>query len=290
MMSGDHESMVEAMSRRIEAPAPNSMERGDAVNMLSWTYTGMGAFDASIDLMERTLAERRAGDLLAPIANGVAYALQSACLAGRWDAVDRLLPVIFEAWDELEHDVGVGYLLSAFFSGLHVALARQDRPASDAATAALGWILAPQSRAGRRMLLAAYQDDDPSRLHPTADLWVPTSPSLPLALMFLAERGALLPASVMEHLRQSAEPAKFTPVSVPMRVLQALEARDPDALARAIDAAEDAGMLPHAARMRIVLAEMTGDPAPLEVARPVLERLQDRQFLRRLEEVAAVLA
>jgi hypothetical protein len=41
--------------------------------------------------------------------------------------------------------------------------------------------------------------------------------------------------------------------------------------------------------MRIVLAQMTGDPAPLAQARPVLERLQDRQFLRRLEEVTATL-
>jgi hypothetical protein len=34
---------------------------------------------------------------------------------------------------------------------------------------------------------------------------------------------------------------------------------------------------------------MTGDPGPLELARPVLEQLQDRQFLRRLDGVAASL-
>jgi hypothetical protein len=41
--------------------------------------------------------------------------------------------------------------------------------------------------------------------------------------------------------------------------------------------------------MRIVLAQRTSDRAQLERARPVLERLGDRQFLRRLEEVAATL-
>jgi hypothetical protein len=41
--------------------------------------------------------------------------------------------------------------------------------------------------------------------------------------------------------------------------------------------------------MRIVLARRTGDRAQLERARPVLERLGDRQFLRRLELVAAEL-
>jgi hypothetical protein len=41
--------------------------------------------------------------------------------------------------------------------------------------------------------------------------------------------------------------------------------------------------------MRIVLAQRTGDHEPLERARLVLERLGDRQFLHRLEEVAATL-
>jgi hypothetical protein len=41
--------------------------------------------------------------------------------------------------------------------------------------------------------------------------------------------------------------------------------------------------------MRIVLAQCTGDASQLERARPVLERLGDRQFLRRLEEVQRAL-
>jgi len=41
--------------------------------------------------------------------------------------------------------------------------------------------------------------------------------------------------------------------------------------------------------MRIVLAQHTGDLAQLERARTVLERLEDRQFLCRLEEVSAAL-
>jgi hypothetical protein len=41
--------------------------------------------------------------------------------------------------------------------------------------------------------------------------------------------------------------------------------------------------------MRIVLGEMTGDPGPLGMARSVLERLEDRQFLRRLGEVEAAM-
>ena len=48
-------------------------------------------------------------------------------------------------------------------------------------------------------------------------------------------------------------------------------------------------MIAHAARMRIVLARRTGDRTQLERARPMLEQIGDRQFLRRLEEVASAL-
>ena len=48
---------------------------------------------------------------------------------------------------------------------------------------------------------------------------------------------------------------------------------------------ETHGFVLHVAHMRIVLAQRTGDRMLLERARPVLERLGDRQFLRRLEEI-----
>jgi hypothetical protein len=58
-------------------------------------------------------------------------------------------------------------------------------------------------------------------------------------------------------------------------------------LADAIDQAKRRGLVPHAARIRIVLAQRTGDRAHLARARMILEQLGDRQFLRRLERVAA---
>ncbi len=68
-------------------------------------------------------------------------------------------------------------------------------------------------------------------------------------------------------------------------IFLALTQNDNARLARVIEAAEAHQLVPHAARMRIVLAQRMGDPAPLQLARPVLEHLGDRQFLRRLEEV-----
>ncbi|HYU72761.1 MAG TPA: hypothetical protein VEL31_08770, partial [Ktedonobacteraceae bacterium] len=69
----------------------------------------------------------------------------------------------------------------------------------------------------------------------------------------------------------------------------ALAARDNERLAQAIDAAEASNLVVHAARMRIVLAQRSGDRTYLERARPLLEQLGDRRFLHRLEEVDAAL-
>lgn len=141
------------------------------------------------------------------------------------------------------------------------------------------------------LLLDAYSNDDSRALIGVAitprsgrSIIIPM-----LALMFLDER------AIRDHAKlvlQCDELAKRAPVANLDRVLaiaRAPVADDDAALAAAIDDAEAHGLVPHAARMRIVLAERTGDPTQLERARPVLQRLGDRQFLRRLEEVAAAI-
>jgi hypothetical protein len=107
-------------------------------------------------------------------------------------------------------------------------------------------------------------------------------------MAFFLERGKL-PLEAFQRVIENG--ANMPPGSTEdyLRMSQALDANDNALLAQAIDEAEAHQLIPHAARMRIVLAQRTGDPAPLVQARPVLERLGDRQFLRRLEEVAASL-
>jgi murein endopeptidase len=65
----------------------------------------------------------------------------------------------------------------------------------------------------------------------------------------------------------------------------ALEQDDNSLLAQAIDRAEANQLVVHATRMRIVLAQRTGDRSHLERVRPVLQRLGDHMHLRKLEEV-----
>jgi hypothetical protein len=73
------------------------------------------------------------------------------------------------------------------------------------------------------------------------------------------------------------------------KIAHALIDGDNDALADVIDEAEEHQLIVHAARMRIILAKRTGDRSQLERARPVLERLEDRLFLRKLREVEEIL-
>ncbi len=106
--------------------------------------------------------------------------------------------------------------------------------------------------------------------------------------MFLSEHG--VPASRAVIVRVPSAYLGTADVALHcVEIAEALGTSDLARLARAIDEAEAHGLILHAARMRIVLAQRMGEQAPLSRARPVLERLGDRQFLRRLEEVAEAL-
>jgi class 3 adenylate cyclase/tetratricopeptide (TPR) repeat protein len=291
-LEGDHGEAVAAASRRLSAPGSSLLERGDALNMLVNSLVNCGEYGRSIDVMERTLAELRPGEPRITFSNGVSFAALAACLAGRWDNLGRLEGALHEAWDELRRDPGAGFLLGGFFSALHVAVARQDRAGIDMAAAVVERLLSVEPRAYLRPLLSAYLADDPGRLDldPEGDFWHRnlTSPHRALAFMFLSERGMALPKRVLQNVT-SALTGNVAPIDQAVQASRALSTKDPAQLAKAIDRLEAHGFVPHAARMRIVLAAMAGDSAPLEQARPVLERLEDRQFLRRLEEVAASL-
>jgi hypothetical protein len=173
-----------------------------------------------------------------------------------------------------------GYLFT-----LLVALAREDHAAADAAAALLERALPLSTlyQPLRRSLAAAHFADDPTRF----DLdGLARRPHLcVLVLLYFAERNLPTPGWLIQAVREygAAVGAALADIA------EALTSSDNVLLAEAIDTAEARHLIPHAARMRIVLAQRTGDRAPLERARPVLEQLGDRQFLRRLEEVEASL-
>jgi hypothetical protein len=170
-----------------------------------------------------------------------------------------------------------------------VALAREDRSMADVAAAVLERLINPDQVPEWYRLFVAYRQDDPYEILDAApEIWTFNTP-YPEILMFLSERGVHAPPGLLEPATLEAEAEQIAFPIHCARIAAALGAEDAGRLAAAIDDAEAHEMAPHAARMRIVLAQRTGDRAQLDRARPILERLGDRQFLRRLAEVAATL-
>lgn len=173
-------------------------------------------------------------------------------------------------------------------------MAREDDGAADAVASMVGRLGRSRGAPLIRMssvqaLFQACRRDDPTLIEldsarrPQGD----TSPRLLWELMFLCEHGVTGLGILIDVARARA--AKDEPLAQSLSITEALAAGDDVQLAAAIDDAGAHGLIPHAARMQIVLAQRTGDRSRLERARPVLERLGDRQFLRRLEAVAAAL-
>jgi class 3 adenylate cyclase len=294
LMKGQHAEMSAAARRRLASPAVNRIDRGDAVSVLVWSSLNGGEYVAAADAMEREMRSFRPGEPRAPFSNGLSIALLACTLAGQWERRHLLFPALKETWEELRQYAGAGWLLPGFVSDLHMALARQDRPAIDAASSVVKRLLSPDSRVNSRWLFDAYLDDDSAKLEldPRKVLWEGSGVSSQLStlgIMFLSERRSVLPQNVLEQAAAQASAKNLVPALDAIRVQKSLASNEIGRLVETLDLLEDHGLVPHAARMRVVQAEMSQDPAPLEQARPVLKRLHDRLFLTRLEEVAALL-
>ncbi len=287
---GAYEEVREASKRCLGWPHLPAWARGKAQFMMSDSYWVQGEYDACITTAQDALAQVRPGYPLEPLADAVGQAAVAAYCCGRWSELDRLQQTLALGWDELQEVPGMNapWRWAGCMPFLLVALAREDHAAADAAVALLDRVVPlsnpdAQLRHLRHSIVAAHLADDPTRFdldglaqRPHLVSWV---------LVYFDEHGLPAPGWLIEAERNSGAAATDALADT----AEALASGDNVRLAAAIDEAEVRHLIPHAARMRIVLAQQTGDPAPLERARPVLERLGDRQFLRRLEEVHGTL-
>jgi hypothetical protein len=289
---GAHHEAAEVARRRLALPGLSYRERGDASAMLAKARMYAGDYAGSIEVAWQTLTTLSAGLSPTLLAEAAGWGALAAFLAGHWSDASKLVAVVEEAWEAGEHDVAIGSSLRGFASGLHIATAREDRAAADRALAPLQAISGSSTTMGTSFVLAlltAYRDDDvhafdhaiPAGAKPFGAVWI--------AVTFLSERGISLRPDLLRFARETADRCREDVVVRTVAVAEALAAGDDARLAATIIGVEAHGLIPHAARMRIVLARRAGDRAHLELARPVLERLGDRQFLRRLEEVQAAL-
>jgi class 3 adenylate cyclase len=284
---GAHEEALAATRRCLQWPDSPWWARANALNMIVNAHFFRLDEDACLAASRDALAQVRPGDPVGLLANAMSTAATAAYHSGRWSEFEWVREAQTVMWEEAQQAPGL--VCNLFWVGamplLAAALAREDPAAASAAVALLERTLNPAhpDTPGLRSIVAAYLADDPARL----DLEALTHRSgrEAWALVFLLERGLPAPAWLIQRARDQGGDR----LTLHADLADALSSGDGARLAAAIEAAEAGHLVLLAARTRIVLAQRTGDAAQLERARLVLERLGDRQFLRRLEEVEAAL-
>ncbi|HEV2659497.1 MAG TPA: hypothetical protein VGU68_02795, partial [Ktedonobacteraceae bacterium] len=285
MRTGAYEEALEASRQRLTAPELSALERGDAIKMIAKAYMLLGDYAHVIATIQEALAHIRPGQPLVHLGSGISHAINAAFLSGRWSVIDEIVPMLEEMWKQAQYDPGVmSYVVAGYYDVLQVALAREDQATVDMAVAILKRIY-PDPNCQEQMLLSAILAESELNIDESF-VKLGTSPLL-AAVIFYNERGIAAPeallAAISKHHGESSAPFNCSAIA------RALAARDNAQLAQAINTAEACNLPVHAARMRIVYAQRSGDRAQLELARPLLVQLGDRRFLQRLEEVDASL-
>ena len=282
MAIGAHEDALAASQRRLDAPALSLIDRCDALNMVATCSFSLGLYDRCIATMREAIAQLQTDIPLDWLSQGLNCAAQSAWFSGRWTELHSLAQSLVEASPPL--------VIDCHWMELLLMLAREDQAAAAHAAS-----LVEQASSGRpqhirnceRALLAAYHHDDPDALDLDAAEYLDTCDYAYWALAFLSEHGVQAPEPFLAFAR-----VRRRGIELHLRITaiaQALAIGDDVRLAQAVEDAEAHGLIPHAARMRFVLAQRTGDRGQLARARPALEQLGDLQFLRRLDALAAIL-
>ncbi len=301
-MIGDWNATFAASKRRLAVPALTLYERIDALSTVAWAQSNSGDYAGAIATVRGLIAQRRPGELATAFASLAFSARQDAYWSGAWSEFARFDAVLAEAWEETgrhpEDPRSIRLWQGDYIYTLLIALARDNKAAVEHATETLGQLTSLETRDGRRQALQlwikANLQDDPApielALHAISSKdeleLLPTFGSL---CQFLTERGLPAPKRVLNLIADGRAIQVVDNLKRWFQIALALAADDNARLAQAIDDAEAHGLIPHAARMRVVLAQRASDRAQLERARPTLERLGDKLFLRKLEEVEAAL-
>jgi hypothetical protein len=291
---GAFHDAADVSQRRLALPGLSHVERLDARAGIAWARCDSGDYGGCIDVARQGAEFATPGLSPALRAFAARFSVWAAFLSGRWSELPELVAEVEGAWAAMGRPVAQ-WLGRPLFGALTVAVARENHATADRLYSILDWLISPDPHDAQSALLAAYRSGD---VHTLDDVTLTTlTPGTgagivnsTLVLMFLNERATPPQPSVLSVARHNASTIPADCLVRSLAIAEALAADDDALLAAAIDDAEAHGLVPHAARMRIVLAQRTGDRSHLERARLVLEALGDRQFLRRLEEEHAALS
>jgi class 3 adenylate cyclase/tetratricopeptide (TPR) repeat protein len=282
---GADDEAIEAWRRRLPTSELPVTERADELQLMAATLFNLGNYSRCIEVVREALAELRPGEPVVHFDSAIALLSWALLYSGRWSEFDDLRPVLEDIWEQIQHGVGANtHVAGCYVCVLHIALAREDTASADPAVSVLERCFSSE-QVNACALLAAYHEDDPHHLDfdPSSDEWI-----VPI-LQFLTDRGIPAPRALITRVRAllSLLPTDYWTRLV--EIAEALASSDVVRLTKTIDEAEAHGLIAQTARLRIVLALQTCDRTQFDRARPVLERLGDHQFLRRLEEAAAAL-
>ena len=280
------EEAISAAERRFAIPDLPPAEWANVAETLATVFFFRGRFETCSAFCRRVFAELKPGQSLAGLGLVAAMYAQSVFASGAWDECDTILSRLDEirelvrAFDETAAIMLVG----GYIAMLNVAVAREDNPRIDALSA-----LIRRDGAGLEPALSLYLDDlIGDTVEHLASRWnddiLITDTVLLGMLTQFNEHGRSVPdPTLLREVQATADP--YVLYHHLTDIAQALVDGGDDLLAQAVDAAEAEHFVVHAARMRLVLARRTGDLGQLTRAQTVLERLADRRYLRKLEEV-----
>ena len=293
---GMYEEACAACRRRMSVSGLSPNERYDALAMLVWRQTEAGKFATALETMKSAIAGRKSSEPVGLLEHAASWASFAAYLSGCWSDFAKLASLVDASPATSSPDlVGQGVLPQGYYvSALQMAIAQENQPEAERLAATLQRMIRADS--GSEWLqtwIEATLHDDSSLLRDLTRSISGEGENWPERsihpIMFLSERGIPVPRDLLDRFAAHPRARYVDYLQRTIEIGEALAAQDDQRLAAAIQNAEAHGLAPHAARMRIVLAQRTGNSTHLAQARPVLERLGDRQFLRRLDEVAAAL-
>jgi class 3 adenylate cyclase/tetratricopeptide (TPR) repeat protein len=276
--SGENTESIATIQRRLQLPALSFRERADAISSLSGISLLIGDYDASVRLMADTLDNLHPGEPLEVFANALNGPIGALYMTARWSEIPRFQRMLDEIWERTKDIPGTGILVMGSYMCLHaIALSREDQPEIEVLDQKARKILPEWKDLDTLPFVEYYRDGNFSQFtvgNRTTDI-------AGFQMMLFTEHGQCPPDELMSQGSYFADDLTVRA----SKVARALRAGDDQALSQAIDEAEQHQLALHAARMRIILAKRTGDLSQLERARPILERVEDRLFLRTLREV-----
>ena len=276
---GAYTDMLAASQRRLIVADLPATERKDALFMIVRAYIALNDFENCIKVVEEELAPGHslyAGEELA-------YATYAAYLCGRWQKVKEFASPLAQMWERVQHD-STREVLDGYLALFHVAQAQEDEAAKNAAIGILRQIYPDEKQPDRLLLEALFQDDPKILEHISHDL---CNICLWEMLLLYNEHGIPLPH--LSFFEKDSLLLHGNSSQWFLEINRALAKEDTLRLEHAINEVEASHRVVHAARMRIILAQRSGETTQLERARLTLEQLGDRRSLRKLEEVRAAL-